>query len=52
MTAYLLFLNKVIPEDQVLDKQNLPKVKMPIGDDFGKPHDFKPNTPRLKGYPY
>ena len=33
LTAYLLFLNKVIPEDQVLDKQSLPKVKMPIGDD-------------------
>ena len=52
LTAYLLFLNKVIPEDQVLDKQSLPKVKMPIGDDFGKPHEWKPNAPRLEGYPY
>ena len=52
LTAYLLFLNKVVPEDEVLDKQSLPKVKMPIGDDYGKLHDFKPNTPRLKGYPY
>ena len=52
LTAYLLFLNKVIPEDQVLDKQSLPKVRMPIGDDYAKEHDFKPNTPRLKGYPY
>ena|SRR6185503_67832 len=52
LTAYLLFINKVIPEDQVLDKQSLPKVKMPIGDDYGKLHDFKPNTPRLEGYPY
>ena len=52
LTAYLLFLNKVIPEDQVLDKQSLPKVRMPIGDDFGKPHEFKLNAPRLKGYPY
>lgn len=52
LTAYLLFLNKVIPEDQVLDQQSLPKVKMPIGDEFGKPHDFKVNAPRLKGYPY
>jgi cytochrome c len=52
LTAYLLFINKVISEDEVLDKQSLPKVKMPIGDQFGKPHDFKPNTPRLKGYPY
>jgi cytochrome c len=52
LTAYLLFLNKVIPEDQVLDKQSLPKVRMPIGDHYGKPHDYKPNAPRLEGYPY
>src|SRR6188768_3574375 len=30
LTAYLLFVNKVIPEDQVLDKESLPKVKMPM----------------------
>ena len=52
LTAYLLFLNKVIPEDQVLDKQSLPKVKMPIGNDYAEPHDFHPNKPRLEGYPY
>ena len=52
LTAYLLFLNKVIPEDMVLDQQSLPKVKMPIGDEFGKPHEFKVNAPRLQGYPY
>jgi S-disulfanyl-L-cysteine oxidoreductase SoxD len=52
LTAYLLFLNEVIPEDQVLDNQNLPQVRMPIGDEFGKPHEFKLNAPRLKGYPY
>ena len=52
LTAYLLFLNHVIPEDQVLDQESLPKVEMPIGDDYGKPHEFKLNSPRLKGYPY
>ena len=52
LTAYLLFLNKVIPEDLVLDKQSLPKVKMPIGDDYAKLHEWKPRTPRLEGYPY
>jgi S-disulfanyl-L-cysteine oxidoreductase SoxD len=52
LTAYLLFLNKVIPEDLVVDKQSLPKIKMPIGDKFGKPHQFKLNAPRLEGYPY
>jgi S-disulfanyl-L-cysteine oxidoreductase SoxD len=52
LTAYLLFLNKVIPEDTVLDKQSLPKVKMPIGDDYAKAHEWHPNSPRLPGYPY
>ena len=52
VTAYLLFLNKVIPEDQVLDKESLPKVKMPIGDDYARLPDWKPATPRLPGYPY
>jgi len=52
LTAYLLFLNHVIPEDQVLDQESLPNVVMPIGDDYGKPHEFKLNSPRLKGYPY
>ena len=52
LTAYLLFVNQVIPEDEVLDKQSLPKVKMPIGDEYGRLPDWKPNTPRLQGYPY
>src|SRR3954463_15231645 len=52
LTAYLLYLNKVIPEDMVLTKENLAKVKMPIGDQWGKPHEFKVRSPRLEGYPY
>jgi cytochrome c len=52
LTAYLLFINKVIPEDHVLDRESLPKVKMPIGDDYAREHEWHPNTPRLKGYPY
>ena len=52
LTAYLLFLNKVVAEDEVLDKQSLPKVKMPIGEDYGRLPDWKPGTPRLQGYPY
>jgi cytochrome c len=52
LTAYLLFVNKIIPEDQVLDKQSLPKVKMPVGDDYGRLPEWKPGTPRLTGYPY
>jgi cytochrome c len=52
LTAYLLVLNKVIPEDTVLDQQSLPKVKMPIGDDYARLPEWKPATPRLEGYPY
>ena len=52
LTAYLLFINGVIPEDQVLDQQNLAQVKMPLGDNYGSLPDWKPRTQRLKGYPY
>jgi mono/diheme cytochrome c family protein len=52
LTAYLLFINEVIPEDQVLDEQSLPKVKMPLGDRYASLPEWKPKTPRLKGYPY
>jgi cytochrome c len=52
LTAFLLNLNEVIPEDLVLDQQSLPKVKMPIGEDYASLPDWKPKTRRLKGYPY
>ena len=52
LTAFLLFINNVIPEDQVLDQQSLPKVKMPIGDAYASLPEWKPRTRRLKGYPY
>ena len=52
LTAYLLYMNQVIPEDQVLDKESLPKVKMPIGDDYARLPEWKHGTRRLQGYPY
>jgi cytochrome c len=52
LTAFLLYMNDVIPEDQVLDAQSLPKVKMPIGDRYASLPEWKPNTRRLRGYPY
>ena len=52
LTAFLLYINEVIPEDQILDAQSLPKVKMPIGDRFASLPEWKPKTPRLKGYPF
>jgi cytochrome c len=52
LTAFLLNLNQVVPEDFVADAQSLPKVKMPIGEDYASLPDWKPKTRRLKGYPY
>ena len=52
LTAFLLSLNEVITEDFVLDQQSLPKVKMPLGDDYASLPDWKPKTRRMKGYPY
>ena len=53
LTAYLLSINQVIPEDQVLDRESLPKVKMPLGEgEYAELPAFKPKTRRLKGYPH
>ena len=52
LTAYLLFINDVIPENEILDATSLPKVKMPIGDNYARLPEWKPRTPRLKGYPH
>jgi cytochrome c len=52
LTAFLLYINEVIPEDEILDAKSLPQVKMPIGDKYAALPDWKPKTPRLKGYPY
>ena len=52
LTAFLLNINGVIPEDEVIDAKSLPKVKMPIGNRYAPLPDWKPKTPRLKGYPY
>ena len=52
LTAFLLYINEVIPENEILDAQSLPKVKMPIGDRFASLPEWKPKTRRLQGYPY
>jgi len=33
-TAYILYLNKIIPKDAVMDAKTLPLVKMPNRDGF------------------
>ena len=52
LTAYLLYLNDVIPEDKVLAAQSLPQVEMPNRNAFAPLPDWKPGRPRLLGYPY
>ena len=50
LTAYLLALNKIIPEDQVLYQKNLAKVKMPIGShEWVRVPDWKPKTAKTCG---
>lgn len=50
LTAFLLHKNDVIKEDEVMDAQSLPKVKMPNRDGFALPPAWKHGTPRLEGY--
>ena len=52
LTAFLLYKNDVIKEDEVMDAQSLPKVKMPNRDGFAVPPAWKHGAPRLQGYPY
>ena len=52
LTAYLLYVNDVIPEDKVLDAQSLPQVEMPNRNAFAPLPHWKPGRPRLLGYPY
>ena len=52
LTAFLLNINGVIPEDAVMDAQSLPKVKMPNREAWAPLPDWKPGMPRLEGYPY
>jgi S-disulfanyl-L-cysteine oxidoreductase SoxD len=45
LTAFLLYKNGVIPEDQVLDAQSLPQIKMPNRDGYVLP-EWKHGMPR------
>lgn len=51
LTAFLLFRNEVIKEDDVLDAQSLPKIKMPNASGYTEHPEWKHNTPRLVNYP-
>ena len=53
LTAFLLYKNEVMKiEEEVMDAQSLPKVKMPIGYNFASLPAWKPKSLRLQGYPY
>ena len=45
LTAFLLYKNGVIPEDQVIDAQSLPQIKMPNRDGYVLP-EWKHGMPR------
>ena len=49
LTAFLLFRNNVIQEDEVMTEKTLPAVKMPNAKGFSIPV-WKKGTPRLPGY--
>jgi mono/diheme cytochrome c family protein len=51
LTAFLLFKSGVIKEDEVMDAQSLPKVKMPNLAGYKTPPEWKHGEPRLQGYP-
>ena len=46
LTAFLLFRNGIIQEDDVMDAKSLPKVQMPHRSEYKVPADWKPGAPR------
>jgi cytochrome c len=57
LTAYLFAINKVIPEDKVLDQDSLAKLDLPMKEGMwatvpAAKADLDPKAPRLAGYPY
>jgi S-disulfanyl-L-cysteine oxidoreductase SoxD len=52
LTAFLLYKNGVIQEDDVMDAHTLPEVAMPNRHGFAMPaEEWKHGSPRLQGYP-
>jgi cytochrome c len=52
LTAFLLFKNNVITEEEVMDAQSLPKVVMPNRDGAARPPEpWQHGVPRLRNYP-
>ncbi len=52
LTALLLYWNELVGENDVVNAQNLPLVKMPNADNWAQVPDWAPGQPRYPGYPY
>lgn len=53
LTAYLLAINQIIPQDQVLNQDNLAKTQMPMkSNEWFVAPDWKVGSQRMAGYPY
>jgi cytochrome c len=48
VTAYILFMNKIVGKNEELNKETLPKVKMPNRNSFVP--DPRPDVPKGVGY--
>ena len=46
VTAYLLYRNGIIGENDVMDAESLPQVRMPRRDDYVMPGEWTPETRR------
>lgn len=46
LTAFLLYRNDIIGEDDLMDAESLPAVEMPHRDDYTVPEPWVPGTPR------
>ena len=46
MTAYLLYRNDIISEEDVMDAQTLPQVRMPRRDNYVRPGTWTAETRR------
>jgi hypothetical protein len=51
LTAFILYKNGIIKEDEVMDEHSLPKVRMPNRDHYALAPEWKHGEPRLEGYP-
>jgi mono/diheme cytochrome c family protein len=52
LTALLLYWNGLVAEDELMDAQKLPQVRMPNRDNWAQVPDWQPGQPRYPGYPH